>query len=197
MWLKIVIVSGRMPENFKSLRWKVCLWHAFKVYESSAELWLRAIVKGITSDNKLINLCEIGLFHIVWGIYKLPAIIIMRFDENNVYVQNISIYMFRGGTWGTYMVHRTFFDYYSKNGKSTRTFFPRMNNKHFTKRGLQGALLLFLYEVSIVVLVDFIAILLAPGIFLIQIVNTNNTNMYLIHFHSKNIIKMRFPKVGF
>ena len=45
-----------------------------------------------------------------------------------------------------------------------------------------------------VVLIDFIAILLTPGIFLIQIVNTN---VYLIHFHSKNNIQMRFPKVGF
>ena len=58
----------------------------------------------------------------------------------------------------------------------------------------KGAPLLFLYEVSIVVLVDIIAILLTPGIFLIQIVNTN---MYLIHFHSKNIIKMDFTKVFF
>ena len=65
------------------------------------------------------------------------------------------------------------------------------------KRGPQGALLLFLYKVGIVVLIDFIAILLTPSIFLIQIVNANNTNMYLIHFHSKNIIKMSFPKVGF
>ena len=63
-----------------------------------------------------------------------------------------------------------------------------MNNKKNTKRGPQGALLLFLYEVSIVVLIDFIAILLTPVIFLIQIVNTNNTNMYLNHFHSKNNI---------
>ena len=53
-------------------------------------------------------------------------------------------------------------------------------------------LLLFLDKVSIVVLIDFIAILLTIGIFLIQIVNTN---MYLINFHSKNIIKMYFPKV--
>ena len=68
-----------------------------------------------------------------------------------------------------------------------------MNNKYFTKRGLQGAPLLFLYEVSIVVLINFIAILLTPVIFLIQIVNTNNTNMYLTHFHRKKIIKMRFP----
>ena len=72
-----------------------------------------------------------------------------------------------------------------------------MNNKIFKKRGPLGAPLLSLYKVSIVVLIDFIAIFLTPGIFLIQIVNTNNTNMYLIYFHSKNIIKMCFPKVGF
>ena len=58
-----------------------------------------------------------------------------------------------------------------------------MNNQNFTKIGPQG--LLFLYEVSIVVLIDFIRMLLTSGIFLIQIVNTNNTlNMYLINFHS-------------
>ena len=55
----------------------------------------------------------------------------------------------------------------------------RMNNKNFMKRGPQGASLLFLYKVSSVVLIDFIAILLPPGIFLIQIVNTN---MYLNSF---------------
>ena len=69
-----------------------------------------------------------------------------------------------------------------------------MNNKKFTERGLQEDRLLFLYEVSIVVRIDFTEILLIPGIFLIQIVNTNNTNMYLIHFHSKNNIKIHFPK---
>ena len=69
-----------------------------------------------------------------------------------------------------------------------------MNNKNFTKRGLKGAPLLFLYEVSIEVLIEFIAILRTPGIFVIQIVKINNTNLYLIRFHSKNIIKMRFPK---
>ena len=47
---------------------------------------------------------------------------------------------------------------------------------------------------NIVVLIDFIAILLTSGIFFIQIVNTNNTNVYLIHFHSKNNIQMHFPK---
>ena len=67
-------------------------------------------------------------------------------------------------------------------------------NKNFRKREPQGASLLFLYEVSIVVLIDFIAILLTPGFFLIQTVNTSNSNVYLIHFHSKNNIKMRFPK---
>ena len=61
-----------------------------------------------------------------------------------------------------------------------------MNNKNFKKMGPQGTLVLFLYEVSIVVLIDFIAILLTPG-------NELNTNMYLIHFYSKNI-KIHFPK---
>ena len=51
--------------------------------------------------------------------------------------------------------------------------------------------LLFLYKVSIVVLIDFIAILITTGIFLTQIVNTN---MYLVHFYSKNNIKIHFPK---
>ena len=59
-----------------------------------------------------------------------------------------------------------------------------MNNKKFTNRWPKRAPLLFLYEVSIVVLIDFIGILITPGIFLIQIVNANNTNMYLIHFHN-------------
>ena len=71
-----------------------------------------------------------------------------------------------------------------------------MNNKNFTKRPL-WAPILFLYEVSIVVLIDFLAIILTPGIILIQITNRNNTNMYLIFFHSENIIKMHFHKVEF
>ena len=68
---------------------------------------------------------------------------------------------------------------------------PRMNNKKITKRGPQGAQLLFLYEVSIIVIIDSIAILLTPGIFLIRIVNRN---MYLIQFYSKNNIQMNIPK---
>ena len=39
-----------------------------------------------------------------------------------------------------------------------------MNNKKIRKRGPQGAPLLFLYEVSIVILINFIAILLTLGI---------------------------------
>ena len=45
-----------------------------------------------------------------------------------------------------------------------------MNNKNFTKRGPKGAPLPFLYESSMVVLIDFIAILLTPGIFLIILI---------------------------
>ena len=63
-----------------------------------------------------------------------------------------------------------------------------MNNKKKSRKG--GPRALFLYKVSIVVLIDFIAILLTPGIFLIQIVNTY---MYLIHFFIKNNIKMHIP----
>ena len=59
------------------------------------------------------------------------------------------------------------------------------------ERGPLGALLLFLYEFNIIVLIHFLAILLTPGIFLIRIVNIN---MYLIHFYIKNNIKMHFPK---
>ena len=96
-----------------------------------------------------------------------------------------------------------------KNGKSTRawpilklnstlfsfrTIFPRMNNKNFMKRGPKGAPLPFLYEASMVVLIDFIAVLLTPGIFLIQIININNTNMYVIHIYSKNMMKIHFPQ---
>ena len=64
-----------------------------------------------------------------------------------------------------------------------------MNNKKSMKRG--QAPILFLFKLNIVILIDFIAILLTPGIFLIQIVNRN---IYLIHFYIKNNIKMHFPK---
>ena len=126
------------------------------------------------------------------------------------YVQNISIYINFGG-YGGGRTNSTiqFLFIIQKNRKSARawpllksnstsfwfkTFFPRINNKIFMKIVPKRAPLIFLYKVSIEVLIDFIAILLTPGIFLIQIVNTN---MYLIQFHSRNIIKMLFPKVGF
>ena len=48
--------------------------------------------------------------------------------------------------------------------------------------------LLFHYKLSIVVPIDFIAILLTPGIFLIKIVDRN---MNLINFSIKNNIKIR------
>ena len=102
----------------------------------------------------------------------------------------------------------TFCLLFKKNGKSTRawpilkshstlfslrTIFPRMNNKNVTKRGPKGAPLPFLYEASMVVLNYFIAILLTPGIFLIQIININNTNMYVIQIYSENMMKIHFP----
>ena len=68
-----------------------------------------------------------------------------------------------------------------------------MNNKIFTKRGPKGAPLPFLYGASMAVLIDFIAILLTPGIFLIQIININDTNMYVIRIYSENMMKIHFP----
>ena len=68
---------------------------------------------------------------------------------------------------------------FKKNGKRTRAWpILKSNSTSFwfkffflgwiiknLQKGGPGALLLFLYEVSIVVLIDFIAILLTPGIF--------------------------------
>ena len=132
-------------------------------------------------------------------------IIIMRFGKNVLCPKYNDIYEFRGvrmgRTWSTvhflFVIQKTYkvqeHDLYLNQilHHFDLKKIPRINNKKCTKRGHQGAPLLFLYEVSIAVLIDFIAILLTPGIFLIQIVNTN---MNLIHFHSKNIIKMGFPK---
>ena len=107
-----------------------------------------------------------------------------------------------GGTVGI-PVHFLFI--IKKNGKSTkawpilksnstlfsfRTIFPRMNNKNFTKRVPEGAPLSFLYEASMVVLIDFIAILLTPGIFLIQIINKLHNKRTLDIF--KNVINEYF-----
>ena len=133
----------------------------------------------------------------------------MRFGEKMLYVQNTSKYMHFRGDWGGRRgspIHLLFI--IQKNGKSTsawpilksnstlfsfRTIFPRMNNKNFTERGAKGAPLPFLYKASMVVLIDFIAILLTPGIVLIQIININNTNMYVIRIYSENMMKIHFP----
>ena len=133
-------------------------------------------------------------------------IIIMRFDENNVlYPKYIDIYEFGVGYGGDVHIPPHIFCLLFKKQKKYKSmtytkikfyiisiyiFFPGMNNKKFMKRGPRRPLL-FLYEVSIVVLIDFIAILQPPGIFVIQ---TVNTNMYLIHFHSKTNIQLRFPQ---
>ena len=77
-------------------------------------------------------------------------------------------------------------------------FFLERIMKILQKWDPRGPPLLFLYEVSIAVLINFIVILLTPGIILIQIVNRNNTNVYLIQFHSKTNIQIRFSrKLGF
>ena len=72
-----------------------------------------------------------------------------------------------------------------------------MNNKNFRQRGPERGPPLFFHEVNIVVLIDFIAMLLTPGIFLIQIVNTNNTNMYLIHLFKKILLNVFSQKLCF
>ena len=61
-----------------------------------------------------MNLCELGLFHIVSGVSKGTHGIIMRFGESNVLGSKyIDIYKFRGLAWGDHMVHLSFFVYYS------------------------------------------------------------------------------------
>ena len=101
-----------------------------------------------------------------------------------------------------YMVHPNVVFIIHKNGKSTRAWHILKSNSTsfwfpFFFLGsiiqLQLATVLFLYKVSIVVLIDFIAILLTTCIFLTQI---GNTNMYFIYFHSKYIIKTSLPKVS-
>ena len=65
-------------------------------------------------DNNLMNLWEIGLFHIVrrFEVFlKVPMIIIIIVGENNV-LGRIYIYIYRFWRWarrGDYMVHLIFF----------------------------------------------------------------------------------------
>ena len=102
-------------------------------------------------------------------------IIIMRFGENNVLCPKyIDIYEFRGIRGETYMVHRTFLFIIQKKNEKVEEHdifvnqilhhfdfkkIPRMNNKKIAKKWPQGAPLLFLDEMGIAVLIDFIAIL--------------------------------------
>ena len=104
-----------------------------------------------------------------------------------------------GGGYKWFSVH--FFFIIQKTWKSTWPILKSNSTSFWFKKFFLGwiikilwkggALLQFLYEVGIVVLIDFIAILLTPGIFLIQIVNTN---VYLFHFHRKNNIQMHFNR---
>ena len=122
------------------------------------------------------------------------------------YVKNISIYMNFGGHVGDVHIPPFIFCLLFKKTEKVQEHDQYLNQilHHFDlnlfflgwiiKIWQKGGRLLFFYEVRIVVLIDFIAILWIPGIFLIQIVNTNHTNVYLIHFHCKNNIKMHFPK---
>ena len=154
-----------------------------------------------------MNLCEIGLFAIVWDVSRVPLDNYHEILWKLCFVSKIYWYIWISGGYGG-DVHIPLYNFCLLLKKTEKVqehdlnksnstsfwfnkFFPKMNNKKITKRGPQWALLQFFYKVSIVVVIDFIAILLTPGIFLIQIVNTN---LYLINFHSKNIIKMHFPK---
>ena len=84
-----------MSENFMSLWWKLCPWHAFKVRASSASWWLSTFVKGIISD-KSMNLCEIGLFHRVWSVSKASRDNYHGISWKCLWPQYISIYKFWG-----------------------------------------------------------------------------------------------------
>ena len=100
----------------------------------------------------------------------------MRFGENNDLCPNyIDIYKFRGIRGDIHIPPYIFCLLFKKIEKVQEHdlylnqilhhfdfyfFFRRMNNKNFTKKGPQGPPLPFLYEVSILVLIDFIAILL-------------------------------------
>ena len=130
-------------------------------------------------------LCEIGLFHIVWSVSKGTHDnyheIWWKCFRSKIYQyiwisKYINIYV----QIPPYIFHRTFFVYYSKKRikykSMTYTKIKHIILIHFfflgwiikkLPEGAQGAPILFLYKLSIVVLIDFIAILLTPGIFLI------------------------------
>ena len=70
-----------------------------------------------------MNLYEIGLFHVVWGVFKGTDDnyheIWLKCFMSKIQYWNIWIL---GGMGGMSMVHCTFLVYYSKNRKSTRAW---------------------------------------------------------------------------
>ena len=78
-----------------------------------------AFVNGITSGNKLMNLREIGLFHIVWSVSHDKY---HEICENVLGPKYINIYQFQHSRGrGGYMVHLTFFVYNSWKWKKHRS----------------------------------------------------------------------------
>ena len=101
-----------------------------------------------------MNPCEIWLFHIVWGVSKGTRDNYHEIWWKQCFMSKIYRYIWiLGGTRGMYIFHRTFFVYYSKNGKSAiawpilksnstsfwfEIFFPRMNKKIIYEKRAQG-----------------------------------------------------------
>ena len=108
-----------------------CIWSSCIIRIMKTQCF--KLKKGITSDNKLMNICEIGLFHLVWGVSKGTL-------HNYHEIWGVP----KRHTWST--VHFLFI--IENNWKSTQAwpilksnstsfgfFFSRMNNKNFRKRG--------------------------------------------------------------
>ena len=135
-------------------------------------------------------------------------ITIMRFGENNVYVQNRLIYMNFGGMgrhrWSTVLIYSvcTYYGMY--------LFIPKKMEK-VHEHDLYLNEILHHFAVNFFSLGWIIKILwkggLAPISLRSEYSSSNwfhsnspnsrhlfNRNMYLLHFHSKNNIKMHFPK---
>ena len=70
-----------------------------------------------------MNLCEIGLFHIVGGVSKAARDNYHGFGENNVlWPKYIDIYKFRGWQGSVHGPPYIFLFIIKKNGKSTRAW---------------------------------------------------------------------------
>ena len=79
-------------------------------------------------NNKLRNLWEIGLFHVIWGdlrFLKVTIIIIIRFGENKD-----NIYQFRGWAGGL-MVHLTLLIKSSSSRSALALVLPALQHSHF------------------------------------------------------------------